>query len=266
MRVLGPELVTNGDFSSNTDWTLGTFWSISGGKLIHDSLNANELGSATQNIAISNGFKYYVTWEDSTFINPTYDVYLGDTFAGPTVDGQTNEYEVTAGAGIDIRFTHDGSSNPNANIIDNVSVRLIQTATNIEEALFSLFTFDDTLNDALIGLLGSRVYPEVVPQDTALPAVYYTQIAGPRQHTLGSSDNMVPSRWQFTVVGRTYAELREISNAIRLRFDSFSGIVGDVVIQCSHMIDENDLTDIRPGTDKLRRYTKAIDFNIWYNE
>ena len=135
------------------------------------------------------------------------------------------------------------------------------SATNIEEAIFQLLTVTNTIPEVL-----TRVYPEVIPQNTALSAVYYTQTAGPRQHTLGSSDNMVPSSWAFTVVGTTYAELRTISDAVRLILDSFSGPVGSVVIQCSHLMDENDITDIRPGTDKLRRYTKAMDFDIWYNE
>ena len=33
--VEGAELVTNGDFATDSDWTKGTGWSISGGKAIY---------------------------------------------------------------------------------------------------------------------------------------------------------------------------------------------------------------------------------------
>ena len=32
VQYYGPELVTNGDFATDSDWTKGTGWNISGGK------------------------------------------------------------------------------------------------------------------------------------------------------------------------------------------------------------------------------------------
>jgi len=259
--ILGPELIKNGDFSSSSDWAIGIPWLIQIGTL-RAVLPFAAPGTASQDINISNGVKYIVSWEDTSEISIQYDVALGGVDVGTPSIGVLNTFEVTAGSSGDIVLTSTTDLTVQNNAIDNLSVRVISVASNIEEAIFDLMRSSLTLN----GIIESRIYPEVVPQNTALPAVYYTQIAGPRQHTLGSSDDMVPSRWQFTIVGTTYAELRTISDAIRLILDSFSGTVGDVVVQCSHLIDENDLTDIRPGTDKLRRYTKAMDFNIWYNE
>ena len=134
--------------------------------------------------------------------------------------------------------------------------------TKIEEAIFDILRLDATV----AGLVSTRIYPEVIPQNTSLPAIYYTQVAGPRQHTLGSTDDMVPSQWQFSCVAETYAELRGLSDAVRGALDSYADTVGTVVVQCGHLTDEYDVLNRIPGTDKLTRHTKTMTFNIWYNE
>ena len=132
----------------------------------------------------------------------------------------------------------------------------------IEASIFSILSGDGTVS----GLVSSRIYPNVIPQNTALPAIIYSQVSGQRQHTLASTDDMVPSLWQFTVVAETYAELRGISDAVRGALDNYSDTSGGVVIQCGHLLDENDEVNRTAGTDKLTRYIKQMTFNIWYNE
>jgi len=136
------------------------------------------------------------------------------------------------------------------------------SGSNINESVFSILSSSVDVSD----IVGTRIYPHVIPQNTSLPAIVYSQIAGIRRHTTSGTDNLVPSRWQFTCVTETYAELRALASAIRTTLDNYSGTVGSVVFQCIHFIDENDLTDVLPGTDALRRYSKAIDFYINYNE
>ena len=57
--VSDTELVTNGDFATDSDWNKGPSWSISGGKAI---CNANgEFGSFSQENALTIGNKYKIT-------------------------------------------------------------------------------------------------------------------------------------------------------------------------------------------------------------
>ena len=57
--VLGPELVTNGDFSSATGWTLSAGWSITGGALVGTSVGA--FSTAVQTSVTTAGKTYRVS-------------------------------------------------------------------------------------------------------------------------------------------------------------------------------------------------------------
>ena len=57
----GSELVTNGGFDSDSDWTLGTDWSISGGAAI--SNNTSGYNPIYQALGVSAGKRYLVLVE-----------------------------------------------------------------------------------------------------------------------------------------------------------------------------------------------------------
>ena len=52
---LGPEIIINGDFATDSDWTLGTGWTISNGKLRAD------------NVSLINTFQAYVYTSGKTY-------------------------------------------------------------------------------------------------------------------------------------------------------------------------------------------------------
>jgi hypothetical protein len=58
--VLGPELVTNGDFAIVSDWSLGSGWAISGGSGNHTS--GGGTGDLRQSITMENGKSYKIPW------------------------------------------------------------------------------------------------------------------------------------------------------------------------------------------------------------
>lgn len=118
--VTDTELVTNGDFSTDSDWIKGTGWSISDGKASCDGTNITYL---TQTAILSSGKSYKVQFDivDYTSGSVKYrdnGLVGGQSFSGV---GSYTDY-VTAGGGqfrlMSKNFT--GS-------IDNVSVVEIQT-------------------------------------------------------------------------------------------------------------------------------------------
>ena len=71
---IGSELVTNGDFATDSDWTKGTGWSISGGKA---NVNSTSFTDLSQNIGAVVGKTYKISFEVSNYVSGSVKVILG---------------------------------------------------------------------------------------------------------------------------------------------------------------------------------------------
>jgi hypothetical protein len=74
VEVDGVELVTNGDFATDSNWTMNTGVTISGGTMNFTS-TAGHYGS--QNINFTNGAKYKINFEITAETSGTLTVFLG---------------------------------------------------------------------------------------------------------------------------------------------------------------------------------------------
>jgi hypothetical protein len=258
MSLLGPELVTNGTFASDSDWTKGANWSISAGVATLSSAIGS--GLLSQAVSVTNGKTYRVSYEITDIDAVTIaKVTLGGTDGSLETTVATHTEDIIAGSGSDIEFAASGTGGLS---IDNVSVKELSTASKIEEAVFDLLRLDDTV----YGLVSSRIYPQIIPQNTSLPALEYEIISAPRGHHFTDMTDLVPARFQITAWSETYSNLRTISDAVRNAIDSLQETVGSVEIASCLMIDEVDLVETVPGADQLRRYGRALDFRITYRE
>jgi hypothetical protein len=95
---------------------------------------------------------------------------------------------------------------------------------NIEEALYSKLTGDA----GVAALVVARIYPNVVPQDIAMPAVAYQRISTVRDMAHDGPTGVAHARFQFTISASTYSSARNVANAIRVALDGFSGLMGGV--------------------------------------
>ena len=66
LTKLGDELVTNGDFATDSDWGKGTGWTISGGTA--NALSAGSAVSITQNGVVESGKTYKITYTVSNYV------------------------------------------------------------------------------------------------------------------------------------------------------------------------------------------------------
>jgi hypothetical protein len=117
----GPELVTNGGFGADTNWTKGVGWTISAGKASSDGSQSAD-SDLTQDIDVLTGELYEVTFTISGFsagnVRPRVGTALGTnraangTFTEQIVCGAGGVFDLRA----DLNFV--GS-------IDNVSVKLV---------------------------------------------------------------------------------------------------------------------------------------------
>ena len=123
-RPFGPELVTNGTFDTDTDWTKGTGWSIADGVAVAEG-STSDGRYFEQNIGLVNGKTY--SYEINISGNLTGSNYLAFRFGGTSDD-----FNITSGSGL-IKGNVTASGSGNLRIrseasstditIDNISVR-----------------------------------------------------------------------------------------------------------------------------------------------
>ena len=114
--ILGPELLTNGSFSSDSNWTKGTNWSISNG-------NATVTNSATSSIyqnILDATKSYEVTFEITSITSGGLRIGIGTNFSDYFT--QPGIYTYYGSPAVDLLARINPSSGTNASI-DNVSIK-----------------------------------------------------------------------------------------------------------------------------------------------
>ena len=113
---LGNELVTNGNFATDSNWTKGAGWTISGGA----ANGSSTTGDLYQENVVESGKYYKVTFTISNYVSGSVRVELPNNAASGTersANGTYTETILSAGTTVlfDARTSFTGS-------IDNVSV------------------------------------------------------------------------------------------------------------------------------------------------
>ena len=99
-----------------------------------------------------------------------------------------------------------------------------------------------------------------------MPAIAYQQISGPRDHVMDGVSGLVNSRYQFNCWAESYAGAKNLSEAVRIELDSYSGTVNSREIEVIHLDNEGDMPMVVDDIEKLNRYGKRLDFIVWYKE
>ena len=115
--LYGPELITNGDFAVDDNWSKGTGWTISGGK----ANGNNTTGDLYQENVVESGKKYKVTYTISNYVSGSIRVEFPNNSYSGTLRSANGTYTETILSGgtlvlFDARTSFTGS-------IDNVSVK-----------------------------------------------------------------------------------------------------------------------------------------------
>lgn len=119
---LGPELLLNGGFDTDTVWTKGTGWSITGG-IGARAFNVAS-GSISQPVAFIAGRNYLVTWTLQGFVSGIFAPrFSGGTVRTGTVRSANGTYtEILLANTGNVTFEVIAGGGAEGNI-DNVSVR-----------------------------------------------------------------------------------------------------------------------------------------------
>ena len=115
--ALGSELVVNGDFATDSDWTKGVGWTISGGS----ANGSSTTGDLRQDPVVENGKYYKVTYTISNYVSGSVRFEIPSNIGSGierSANGTYTEILLSSGTAIqfDARTAFTGS-------IDNVSVK-----------------------------------------------------------------------------------------------------------------------------------------------
>jgi len=131
-----PELITNGGFDTDTVWTKGTGWVISGGV----ASSPDALGNLSQTAVLVPGRRYRVTFTVLNYVDGSTRFRLGTTATNATLrtaNGTYVEDGTADGTTFQIVTTSTGTYD-----IDNVSVKEVKTIANPSPELVTNGGFD----------------------------------------------------------------------------------------------------------------------------
>jgi hypothetical protein len=242
--VLGPQLITNGDFSSGgTGWTADSGWTISSGAA---STAAGFTGALYQTISVVAGRLYQISFDLSAVsgggIIPS--LFGGTTVFGPTLTAAQRHtvYLFAASGNTDFRFFKSAAGA--ALTVDNISVKELpgnhafqatSASRPVLSARYNLLTkteqFDDAawLKSSVTLASNTAVAPDgTVTADTFTPAAgVVSPDVNQQASSLTSGVSYVFSVYlKDTGNGSGWWELTTISPTVRSWFDVRNGIKG----------------------------------------
>ena len=137
----------------------------------------------------------------------------------------------------------------------------------IEQAMW----YKVTSGTAVAALIGTKLYPVMIPDGVALPAVAYQRIATRRDPSLPVSTNntLVMATFQYACIDDQYSVTKSIADAIRLQLDRFGGTVaytgGTVVVDSILIRNEFTIYTETENRDNST-YTTFLDCQVWFYE
>lgn len=114
---------------------------------------------------------------------------------------------------------------------------------------------------AVAALVGTRMYPRMLPQTPTLPALVFQRVDTRRLHDLAGPDGLPRPRMQITCWATLPLGAANLAAVVRARLDGYRGAMGTVAVESCLLVGERDVTDAEAG-----RCGVALDFMIQYQE
>lgn len=127
----------------------------------------------------------------------------------------------------------------------------------LDEALYAY------LSGGILPLIGTRIYPQALPESVATPTINFFRVSEPYTYTHEGHDAAVETRIQFSCWAKTNKICRSVADQLITALSGFVGTmggVGGVVIGHCFKANEVDLPEPDAGI-----YHKAVDFLIGYS-
>jgi hypothetical protein len=117
-------------------------------------------------------------------------------------------------------------------------------------------------------LVGQRMYPDTLKQNSTLPAIVYRRVSTARDHQIDDVTRLAHSRFEFICVAASRVVADSIADAIRTSgICSFAGVVDSITLLGAE-IDSGEEYGDDPPTDgsQVYRYWTSFDLMVHYQE
>ena len=120
--------------------------------------------------------------------------------------------------------------------------------------------------DEIVGRVGDRIYPIVLPQNASLPAIVYSPVLANYDSELQGDTGYVRQTMQFVCHDTTYKKSRELSRMVKRAFQDYHGDMCGLWIEAVFIktdYEYNGNTALKYDTEE---YMSSIEFDIQFNE
>ena len=119
---------------------------------------------------------------------------------------------------------------------------------------------------AIATAVGTRIYPVVLPQGSALPAITYSLASAERFPTHNGPSGCPATRYQITYWAETHAAAIAGSVLVRKALDGVIGAWGDTTVGQCDLVNERDVFSVIPETSVLNAFGRQLDFLVMFEE
>ena len=130
---------------------------------------------------------------------------------------------------------------------------------NIEEALVKKL-----LDHAgLKALIGSKIYPEEIPQGVTLPAVFWIKVSDIKDHFLTGQSNLERPIYQFTAQANSKGAVKPIAEEIKKALCDYQGDLHGVEVQKIEL--QNEFSSMEKSSDgTIRIFYEDLEFEVTF--
>lgn len=125
------------------------------------------------------------------------------------------------------------------------------------DALRSIMLADAGLS----ALVGTRIYPDILPQNPVLPAITIQQLTSDVYDNIQGYSGLEKAYMQIDVWAKTATSRNTVAEALRLAICGYTGIQSGVKIQGIRLESRLDLHE-----PEIDNYRKVNRFEVWHRE
>jgi len=119
----------------------------------------------------------------------------------------------------------------------------------------------------LAALVGTRLYPNRLPEAVAYPALSWLRVSSIRPIAMGSDSGIVRMRLQVDVWATGHDSMTAVAEQVRLALRRWRKTSGTEVLDCfmDNEIDQFE-ADAPDGAGRTGLFHRALDFELIYRE